>query len=340
MADYTSGMTSNKDATSATDRAAIIDVVELGKRFGRVEAVRDVTFGVRAGEVFGFLGPNGAGKTTTIHMLSTLLRPTTGRATISGFDVVRERAAVRRSIGLVFQNTTLDDALTAEQNLRFHAYAYGVPAGLRERRIGELLDLVELADRRRDRVRGFSGGMKRRLEIARGLLHRPGVLFLDEPTLGLDPQTRRRIWEYLAELRSREGLTVFMTTHYLDEAEQCDRIGVIAHGPIVALDTPAALKRAIGGDVITVATADPTAAASEIRDRYPVSPLVTDGTVSFRVAAGEAFLPAFVRSFGRPLDAIGLRHPTLDDVFLTLTGRQIRDDPSDGRSGPTEEVQA
>jgi len=303
----------------------VIDVHELGRIFGDVAAVNGVSFAVREDEVFGFLGPNGAGKTTTISMLCTLLRPSAGTATVNGFDVVGQRSDVRRSIGLVFQQTTLDDALTAEQNLRFHAYAYGVPADVRERRLRELLGLVELWDRRGDRVRTFSGGMKRRLEIARGLLHHPRVLFLDEPTLGLDPQTRRRIWEYLGDLREREGLTIFMTTHYMDEAEQCDRIAVIDHGEIVALDTPAGLKRAVGGDLVTITTPDLGAAASELRGRFGLEPVFADGTISFQVQGGEAFLPDFVRTFGRPIDAIGLRRPTLDDVFLHLTGREIRD---------------
>jgi ABC-2 type transport system ATP-binding protein len=334
--DYTRHSTSAKDTPPEPLGATIIDVRDLRRRFGSVEVVRGVTFGVGEGEVFGFLGPNGAGKTTTIKMLCTLLRPTSGSASVNEFDVVRRRSDVRRSIGLVFQQPTLDEALSAEQNLRFHAYAYGVPAEFRERRINELLSLVELGDRRRDRVRTFSGGMKRRLEIARGLLHRPRVLFLDEPTLGLDPQTRRRIWEYLAELRWRDGLTVFMSTHYMDEAEQCDRIAVIDHGAIAALDTPAALKSAIGGDLITIATVDAAAAASEVRERYQLSPIVIDGGVSFQVPRGEAFLPDFVRTFSRPLDAIGLRHPTLDDVFLGLTGRQIRDGTGNGAASRAE----
>lgn len=306
----------------------MIDVRDLGRRFGRLEAVRSVTFDVAEGEIFGFLGANGAGKTTTIGMLCTLLRPTSGTASVNGFDVVHQRSDVRRSIGLVFQQPTLDEALTAEQNLRFHAYAYGIPADARERRIGQLLDLVELSDRRSGSVRTFSGGMKRRLEIARGLLHRPRVLFLDEPTLGLDPQTRRRIWEYLVELRADERLTIFLTTHYMDEAENCDRIAVIDHGRIVALDTPSGLKSAVGGDLITLSTADGQAAAAELRERYRVSPVVADGTVTFQVPAGETFLPDFVRGFGQPLEAIGLRRPTLDDVFLKLTGREIRDEES------------
>jgi ABC-2 type transport system ATP-binding protein len=303
----------------------MIEVNELARRFGHVDAVRGVSFQVAKGEVFGFLGPNGAGKTTTIDMLCTLLRPTSGAASINGFDVTRRRNDVRRSIGLVFQRPTLDETLTAEQNLRFHAYAYGIPGAARGQRIRELLTMVELWDRRGDSVRTFSGGMKRRLEIARGLLHRPHVLFLDEPTLGLDPQTRRRVWDYLADLRSRHDLTIFLTTHYMDEAENCDRIAIIDHGRIVALDDPAQLKRDVGGDLITITTPDGEAAAAEIRDSYSVIPVVTNGTVSFHVPAGEAFLPEFVRSFGQPLRAISLRHPTLDDVFLDLTGREIRD---------------
>jgi ABC-2 type transport system ATP-binding protein len=307
------------------DVPAMIDVRDLARRFGSLEAVTGVTFDVNEGEVFGFLGPNGAGKTTTINMLTTLLRPTSGRGSVNGHDVVSARSQVRRSIGLVFQQTTLDETLTAEQNLRFHAYAYGVPSDSRERRMRELLTMVELWDRRRSRVRTFSGGMKRRLEIARGLLHHPRVLFLDEPTLGLDPQTRRRIWEHLAELREREGLTIFLTTHYMDEAEHCDRIAVIDHGRIVALDAPARLKGAVGGDMITISTGDGRAAAEELRTRHGLSATVVDDEVSFQVVAGEAFLPDFVRGFTQPLEAIGLRRPTLDDVFLHLTGREIRD---------------
>jgi len=307
----------------------MIEVNELARGFGAREAVHGVSFRVAAGELFGFLGPNGAGKTTTIGMLCTLLRPTGGTASVNGFDIVRRRGDVRRAIGVVFQQPTLDEALSAERNLRLHAYAYGVPADVRERRMRELLTLVELWDRRAERVRTFSGGMKRRLELARGLLHRPRVLFLDEPTLGLDPRARRRVWDYLAELRTRERLTLFLTTHYLDEAERCDRVAIIDRGRLVALDTPDGLKRAVGCDRITVTTSDPHPFSRELGARYGVAPLVADGTVSFHVPAGEAFLPAFLRSFGRPLDAIGLRRPTLDDVFLHLTGRALRDDEPD-----------
>jgi len=309
----------------------VIEVQDLARNFGKVEAVKGVSFAVEEGEVFGFLGPNGAGKTTTINMLCTLLRPSAGSARVNGYDVARQRSEVRRSIGLVFQQTTLDDYLSAEQNLRFHGYAYAIPAVVREQRIRDLLTMVELWERRKGSVRVFSGGMKRRLEIARGLLHHPRVLFLDEPTLGLDPQTRRHIWNYLHQLRVQEHLTIFLTTHYMDEAENCGRIAVIDHGSIVALDTPDGLKDAVGGDLVTFSTVDNATAASVVRERYHVVPVVQDGQVRFHIAAGETFLPDFVRTFPQRLLSVGLRRPTLDDVFLTLTGHEIRDSELDAK---------
>ena len=311
--------------------ADVIEVEGLSRRFGTLEAVKGVSFDVPAGEVFGFLGPNGAGKTTTINMLCTLLRPTGGTARVNGFDVARQRSDVRRSIGLVFQQTTLDESLTAEQNLRFHAYAYGVAAAEREARMRELLNMVGLWDRRAGSVRTFSGGMKRRLELARGLLHHPRVLFLDEPTLGLDPQTRQHIWEYLNALRAKENLTIFLTTHYMDEAENCARIAVIDHGQIVAIDSPDGLKDALGGDLITLTSPDLAAAAREAREGFGVDAVEQDGQVRFHVRGGETFLPDFVRGFGQPLTSIGLRRPTLEDVFLHLTGHEIRDSELDAK---------
>ena len=305
-------------------------VRSLVRRFGDLEAVRGVSFDVGEGEIFGFLGPNGAGKSTTINMLCTLLRPTSGEATLNGYDVVSQEREVRRSIGLVFQDTTLDEDLTAEQNMRFHGMAYGMDTRLRESRIDMLLEMVDLADRRATRVDRFSGGMKRRLEIARGLLHHPRVLFLDEPTLGLDPQTRRRIWDYLLELRAREGLTVFVTTHYMDEAEHADRIAVIDHGTIVALDSPAALKASVGGDRLTLSTGDNEVAAAEIEatlghtgGRHHVA--VTDAGVAIQVEDGAATLPTLLDSLTVAVQRIEMRQPTLDDVFLSVTGREIRD---------------
>jgi ABC-2 type transport system ATP-binding protein len=312
-------------------RVKVIEVENLSRRFGKIEAVKEVSFAIEEGEIFGFLGPNGAGKTTTINMLCTLLRPGGGSARVNGFDVVRQRSDVRRSIGLVFQQSTLDEQLSAEQNLRFHGYAYGIPAAQREQRMHDLLTMVELYDRRKHKVRTFSGGMKRRLEIARGLLHLPRVLFLDEPTLGLDPQTRKHIWDYLHDLRRRENLTIFLTTHYMDEAENCGRIAVIDHGRIVAMDTPDGLKNAVGGDLVTFSTADTQAAAQLVRQRYHVEPQIQDGQVRFHVTSGETFLPDFVREFPQRLLSVGLRRPTLEDVFLSLTGHEIRDSELDAK---------
>src|SRR5271157_1411102 len=214
---------------------AVISVAGLTKRYGEIEAVRGIDFEVTAGETFGFLGPNGAGKTTTIKILCTLADPTSGTARVAGHDVVKERDTVRRNIGLVFQDTTLDSYLTGEQNLRFHADLYGVPKAAFAPRLRQVLEMVGLWDRRDSVVATYSGGMQRRLEIARGLLHAPRVLFLDEPTVGLDPQTRVSIWEYINDLKKREDITIFLTTHYMDEAENCDRIAIIDHGKIVAL---------------------------------------------------------------------------------------------------------
>ena len=311
---------------SPSAAGAMVQVEGLSRSFGQLEAVKEVSFDIAEGEIFGFLGPNGAGKSTTINMLCTLLRPSAGRATLNGFDVQHDRSDVRRSIGLVFQQPTLDEYLTAEQNLRFHAYAYAVPRDVRDARMREVLEMVELWDRRSSPVRTFSGGMKRRLEIARGLLHHPRVLFLDEPTLGLDPQTRRSIWNYLLDLRRREDLTIFLTTHYMDEAENADRIAVIDHGQIQALDTPARLKAMVGRDLITVGTPDLEAAAAEIRERFGIEVMTHDTTLTFYVDGGETFLPEFVRRFSQPVTSIGLRQPTLDDVFLEVTGHEIRDE--------------
>lgn len=304
----------------------IIEVQELSRNFGQLVAVDKVSFQVAEGEIFGFLGPNGAGKTTTINMLCTLLKPTKGRATVNGYDVVRQRSEVRRSIGLVFQDPTLDEYLTAEQNLRFHAYAYKIPKKVREKRISEVLELVELSDRRQSKVRTFSGGMKRRLELARGLLHSPRVLFLDEPTLGLDPQTRRHIWDYILALRQQSNLTIFLTTHYMDEAENSDRITIIDHGHIIALDTPDRLKDALGGDVVTLKAEDNDAAVLELKEKYGLSPIIQNGTITFTIPQGEKFLPKLMANFQSRLISIGIRRPTLDDVFLKLTGRAIREE--------------
>ncbi|HEY0409530.1 MAG TPA: ATP-binding cassette domain-containing protein [Candidatus Dormibacteraeota bacterium] len=303
----------------------VIQVRGLAKRYGAIEAVRGIDLEVRRGEIFGFLGPNGAGKSTTISILCTLLKASEGTATVAGHDVARDPHAVRQSIGLIFQEPSLDDQLTARENLQFHALVYGVPRAERRRRIEESLRTVELLERAESPVRTFSGGMRRRLEIARGILHTPEVLFLDEPTQGLDPQTRANIWEHLQRLRRDRDLTMFMTTHYMDEAEWCDRIAIIDHGRIVALGTPQELKARVGGDVVTLSTDDDGRAAVEIAERLSVTPTVDGAGLHLEVADGAAFVPRLIGALGVPVRSVTVRRPSLDDVFLKLTGRAIRD---------------
>jgi ABC-2 type transport system ATP-binding protein len=305
--------------------APAVEVEHLVRRFGDFTAVDDVSFSVRTGELFGFLGPNGAGKTTTISILCTLLRPTAGSARVTGHDVVTQRDRVRSNIGLVFQEITLDDYLTAEENLRFHAVMYGVPAKEIEPRMLPLLDMVGLTERRQQEVRFFSGGMKRRLEIARGLLHTPRVLFLDEPTIGLDPQTRFHIWDYVDELRRREHTTMFLTTHYMDEAERCDRIAIIDQGRIVAIDTPDALKASVGADTVTLSTADDQRAASQITERLGAAVERRHDQLVLRVPDGEGFVPRLFATIDIGVRSINVRRPSLDDVFIKYTGRDLRD---------------
>jgi ABC-2 type transport system ATP-binding protein len=310
---------------NATGAGPAIAVEGLAKRYGDLAAVKGVGFEVRRGEVFGFLGPNGAGKTTTIGMLCTLVRPSGGTAYVAGHDIVAERDEVRRDIGLVFQDPTLDAYLTAEQNLRFHGELYGLPREAMNERIGQVLRMVDLADRKDDKVETFSGGMRRRLEIARGLLHSPRVLFLDEPTVGLDPQTRAAIWSYLGRLRDTEDITIFLTTHYMEEAEYCDRIAIIDHGQIVVLDTPGALKASVGKDRVQIATGDDEAAIAALRDRFGVEAGVHEGAVTFAVASGEAFVPRLFAELGVPIRSVHVARPSLDDVFMNYTGTTIRD---------------
>src|SRR6201985_3897417 len=263
---------------------AAISVKDLRKRFGDFEAVKGVNFEVETGEVFGFLGPNGAGKTTTINMLCTLTKPSDGSAEVAGHDVVSERDDVRRHIGLVFQDPTLDGYLTAAQNLQLHAELYGVRSDLVKPRMEQVMTMVGLWERKDSPVSPFRGGMPRPLEIARGLMHSPRVLFLDEPTIGLDPQTRRSIWTYIRELQEREEITIFMTTHYMDEAEWCDRIAIMDHGEIVALDDPETLKAGVGPDRVAIHTDDDDAAIAALSERFGVEGKISEGAVTFGVA--------------------------------------------------------
>jgi ABC-2 type transport system ATP-binding protein len=305
--------------------APAVSVRDLRKSYGELEAVRGIDLEVEPGEIFGFLGPNGAGKSTTIKILCTLARPTSGTAQVAGHDVVSERDEVRRHIGLVFQDTTLDDYLTAKQNLEFHAELYGIPARMIAPRLQQVMELVALWDRRTSLVQTFSGGMKRRLEIARGLMHSPRVLFLDEPTVGLDPQTRASIWSYIRELRQREKITIFLTTHYMDEAEYCDRLAIIDAGKIVALGTPADLKAKVGKDRIQLTTADDTAATAALAAKFGLEATRRDGQLTIAVEHGEQFVPRLFAELGVAIKSIAVARPSLDDVFLAYTGSTIRD---------------
>src|SRR5690349_312913 len=302
-----------------------ITVAGLTKNYGEIEAVRGIDCEVRTGETFGFRGPNGAGKSTTIKILCTLARPTSGTARVAGHDVTTERDRVRRNIGLVFQDTTLDNYLTGAHNLRFHADLYGVPAAAVAPRMQQVMEMVGLWDRRDSLVMTYSGGMQRRLEIARGLLHAPRVLFLDEPTVGLDPQTRTSIWQYINELKAREDITIFLTTHYMDEAEHCDRIAIIDHGKIVAIDTPAALKAAVGKDRVQLTTPDDEAAVKALREKFGLEAKRAEGKLTVAVEQGESFVPRLFAELGVPIGSVSVARPTLDDVFMSFTGSTIRD---------------
>lgn len=308
----------------------IISVKKLTKRFKNLTAVNEVSFNVNEGEIFGFLGPNGAGKTTTINMLCTLLSPTSGEAVLNGYDVTKNRNKVRQCIGLVFQDPSLDDWLTAKENLEFHAMVYNIERKIAKKRIDEVLEIVELKDRKNDLVLNFSGGMKRRLEIARGLIHYPKVLFLDEPTLGLDPQTRNRVWEYIRDLKEKENITIFLTTHYMDEAENCDRIAIIDVGKIIAMDTPINLKKRVRGDIITVETSDNRSLNEELKKKKVKNIIFYNNKIQFEVYDSEKFIPKFIKESKEEVISISARRPTLDDVFLSLTGRKIREETVSG----------
>jgi ABC-2 type transport system ATP-binding protein len=308
---------------------AIIEVRKLAKTYGKVQAVQGIDLDIEKGEIFGLLGPNGAGKTTTIGMLCTIIRPTSGHASIAGHDIVSAPAEVRRKVGIVFQDPTLDTVLTGRENLILHAMLYGVPAELRQKRIKDILDLVDLQDRADDITRTYSGGMRRRLELARGLLHRPAVLFLDEPTLGLDPQTRARTWEYIKRMAQTEQTTVVLTTHYMEEAEQvCDRVGIIDHGKIIALGSPAELKQTMGGYKVVLRAKDPP--LEKISSLPYVSDVKEeDGTVEIAMKEAHLHLPDLLSKVPN-VECVETRVPTLNDVFIKLTGRDIRVEDGEG----------
>jgi ABC-2 type transport system ATP-binding protein len=307
-----------------------VNVKNLTKKFGNLTAVDGISFSIEEGEIFGLLGPNGAGKTTTISMLSTLLSPTSGEASVNSFEISKSQDSVRHSIGIVFQDPTLDDELTAYENLDFHGRLYGVPSEVRKKKIIELLNLVELEERKDSLVKTFSGGMKRRLEIARGLLHEPKVLFLDEPTLGLDPQTRNKLWEYIERLNREKNLTIILTTHYMEEADKlCNRVAIIDHGKIIAIDKPENLKNNIGGDVITIETQKATELSKVFNKIGPSK--AHDGSLTISISHADKKVAGLVELAEKSkikIDSIMIHKPSLEDVFLYYTGRTIREEES------------
>jgi len=318
----------------------IILVEHLVKRFNGVTAVNDINFEVEEGTIFGFLGPNGAGKTTTINILCTLLSPTSGRTFIAGHDCQRESSDVRKAIGIVFQDTTLDKDLTAYENLIFHAYLYAVPKREIKGRVDDVLKFVDLYERRNDLVKKFSGGMKRKLEVARGLIHRPRVLFLDEPTLGLDPQSRTNLWEFITELPEKHNVTIFMTTHYMEEAEVCDSIAVIDNGKIISVGTPEELKKTVGGDVVSLTTMDNEQAKEEIENSFNLNVSEKDGVLYMTCSKGDTCIPEIIRTLGEKVVSVRIERPTLNDVFLKLTGKTIREEETASEDTIRESIRA
>jgi len=319
---------------------SIIKVENLVKRFNSIIAVNDISFEVEEGTIFGFLGPNGAGKTTTINILCTLISPTSGRAFIAGHHCTNESSEVRKAIGIVFQDTTLDKDLTAYENLIFHAYLYNVPKTEMQKRVYDVLRFVDLFDRKDDLVKKFSGGMKRRLEVARGLIHRPRVLFLDEPTLGLDPQSRANLWEFITNLPAEHNVTVFMTTHYMEEAEVCDKIAIIDRGKIIALGTPDELKRTVGGDVVYIKTTDNVSTKEDIERLLGLSVSEKADELYLTCDMGNTCIPEMMRMIREKVLSVRLQRPTLNDVFLKLTGKAIREEETSPEEGVKEYVRA
>ena len=314
------------DVSNAGD--AIVRVDRLSKRYGRTLALDEVSLAVKPNELFALLGPNGAGKTTLIHILCTILVPSSGTVTLAGFDVVKQPLKARRHLGVVFQEPSVDDRLTVFENLNFHGLVYQVPADVRRRRIDELLKLVELEDWRHTLVRSLSAGMKRRVEIARSLIHDSAVLVLDEPTSGLDAQSRERLWAYLMRLRRERALTIIVTTHYIEEVEGCDRVCIIDRGHVMATDKPAALKEAYGRELLRVIPED-EAVADAIRTAYPGAISGNDGAIV--IEADPKAPEAFLKQFGSRVRRLSIDSPSLESVFLSLTGRELRDQPAGKR---------
>ncbi len=308
----------------------VIETMDLTKKFGSLTAVDRVNIEVEQGEIFGLLGPNGAGKSTIISMLCTILKPTSGTALVNGYDIVGQPSLARKSIGIVFQDPSVDDRLTGKENLEMHADLYGVPKSEMKLQIDKVLELVELSDRSNDFVRNYSSGMRRRLEIARSLVHTPKVLFLDEPTIGLDPQSRDHIWSYIRELLKTEDVTIILTTHYMEEADKlCKKVAIVDHGQIVALDTPESLKEKLGGETITVKTKNNSLYMEKIKESKMAKSVVIAGDeVKITVDNAHTILSHVVDTASRNgiiIESISLQEPQLDDVFLHYTGRALRE---------------
>jgi ABC-2 type transport system ATP-binding protein len=308
---------------------AAIQVAGVSKRYGRTQALTDVSFDVQRQELFALLGPNGAGKTTLLHILCTILQPDSGTVRIGDLDVIAHPTRGRRNVGVVFQEPSLDDRLTVYENLNFHGLVYGVPGALRRQRIDELLSLVELQDWRDKLVRTLSSGMKRRVEIARALIHDSRILFLDEPTVGLDAQSRERIWQYVGRLRSQRELTVVVTTHYIEEVETCDRVCIIDRGVILAMDTPAVLKATHGQQLLRVVPRE-DATAAEIMAAWPDAAVRRNDEIIIK-SSGDAFAETFLSRYGSRIRRLSVEEPSLESVFLSLTGREIRDQAAGAR---------
>lgn len=304
-----------------------IHVDRLTHRYGERVALHELTLSVAVGETFALLGPNGSGKTTLFRILSTLIEPHEGHAEIFGNDLARQRDAVRRLLGVVFQSPSLDKQLTAAENIRYHGHLYGLGGTELESRITDLLRRVDLADRANERVTSFSGGMRRRVEIAKGLVNRPRLLLLDEPSTGLDPIARADVWRYLDEVRKSDGVTIALTTHLMDEADRCDRVAILDSGKLVALDAPAALKEKVGGDVITLATRDPSGLRDVLREKFQIAAEEIDPrTVRFERARGHELIPALIEAMPGLIDSVSVGKPTLEDVFIHATGRRFAND--------------
>ncbi len=301
----------------------MICVENLSHQYGSRPALSNVSFEVKAGEIFGLLGPNGGGKSTLFRILSTMMVPTSGRAVLAGHDVTSEPAAVRRSIGVVFQTQSLDKALTVGENLRSQGHLHGLSGHKLNERVQQVIERLGLADRRNDLVETLSGGLKRRVEIAKGLLHRPVVLLMDEASTGLDPGARRELWQYVDELRTREGVTILLTTHILDEADRCDRLALLHQGRVVAEGTPTQLRSRIGGDVVVLETPDSIALGRQIETRFGLRPSVMDGVLRVEIANGHRFIAEVVEAFPGAIHSVGLHKPTLEDVFVRETGALI-----------------